>query len=124
MEFLIRIRDRGGVDPPKGFGDSKAGDVIAACPDSWAWTVAELTSPDWRIVRAPLTQVEVDGLLAPGAGDPATGPVYKRKMRVNFSLSSLPAAIRNWARDDSRSTPIFDATSQVTKLRAAVELKA
>lgn len=123
MEFLIRIRDRGGVDPVKGIGDSKAGDVIAACPDGWVWTVAELKSPDWRIVRAPLTQVEVDGLLAHGAGDPSTGPVYKRKMRVNFSLGGLPAAIRNWALDDTRATPIFDATSQVAKLRQSVELK-
>lgn len=60
MELLIRTRDKATDDPMA----SKAGDVIAACPDGWAWTAAERASPDWTIVRVDLLPVEVDALLA------------------------------------------------------------
>lgn len=56
-ELLVRVRDRSARPD-----DSKAGDVIAACPDGWVWTRRERTNPDWRIIHVDLLPKEVASL--------------------------------------------------------------
>ena len=51
MELLISF-----VDKSDHVGSTKRGDVIEICPDGWGWSDAELTHPDWRIIRSPITQ--------------------------------------------------------------------
>lgn len=80
MEFLIRVNDRSVRDH-----DSKRGDVIAVCPDGWAWSQAELTNPDWVIVSAPLTQIEADALLAVHSDPVTQASKRRRKWAVNVS---------------------------------------
>jgi hypothetical protein len=84
MEFLIRIRDRS-----SGTTDSKAGDVIAARPDNWPWSQAELTNTDWVIVRSNLTQAEADAALALDI-DSVTGAMKRRrKYWIDTSATGL-----------------------------------
>lgn len=79
MELLIRVVDKGpGVD------QSKAGDVIAICPDGWAWSQHELTNPEWVIVKSALTQIEADALLSTDVIE-VQGPKRRRKFTVNVA---------------------------------------
>ena len=119
-ELLIRIVDRGGVDLPKGYGDSKAGDVVSICPDGWAWSTRELTSENWRIVRVGLTEAECAALLALGDGDPKTQPLWKRKFGLSFD--DLPVNIKNNLLK-KRTPGVIDLTSMVAEVRIATILK-
>lgn len=40
MELLIRVVDKapGVAEPELGIGRSRAGNVISACQDGWAWS--------------------------------------------------------------------------------------
>ena len=49
MEILIAVVDNG-----TELDGIKIGEVITIQPDGWAWTSAELTNPDWRIISAPI----------------------------------------------------------------------
>lgn len=82
MEFLIRIVDKGvQIDA------SKAGDVIAAMPDGWAWSQAELTNPEWRIVSVlGVLQSTVDALLSQTQVESA----QKRRREYGVDFSQLP----------------------------------
>lgn len=121
-ELLIRIVDRGGVDLPKGYTDSKAGDVISICPDGWNWSAAERTATYWRIVRVPLTTTECNALLAKGDGDPMLQSCWKRKYQI--SVAALPAAARNLINTARTGTGVIDFTSRLAQVRTATMLKA
>lgn len=120
-ELLIRIVDRGGVDQPRGYTDSKTGDVIAVCPDGWNWSIAERTAPFWRIVRVPLTAVECDALLAVGNGDPTLQSCWKRKYKLDFG--ALPVAARTLIDAARTGMGVIDFTSRLAQVRAATVLK-
>lgn len=83
MEILIRIVDKGATEDC-----SKSGDVISVCPDGWAWSPAELTNPDWRIVKANILQTHAGAFLSR-----ANNPLAKRRRewRIDFSLLPNPA---------------------------------
>lgn len=103
MEALIRVVDKGPNED-----HSKAGDVISVCPDGWQWSPAELTNPDWRIIRVPILQTQADAFLAR-----ANNPLVKRRREWAIDFSKLPnPALFSGARD----TPITPLTrAQVTK---------
>ena len=81
MEFLVRVVDKGVAED-----SSRRGDVISACPDGWAWSTAELTNPDWRIVSVNVLQSTVDAFLA----TPPTGSASKRRREWMMDFSLLP----------------------------------
>jgi hypothetical protein len=85
VEILVRVKDRS--DRPD---DSKAGDVIAACPVGWEWTKRERTNPNWRIITADLLPTEISALTSPVCY--ASGKIeHKRKYGINLAgLSSRP----------------------------------
>lgn len=88
MELLVRVVDKNG-SPLLG----KRGHVIAACPDGWPWSPAELLNLDWRILSVPnLPQAEADSLLAPEAGDRAVNVLRKRGLVLD--LDGLPAGLK------------------------------
>ena len=103
MEVLIRVVDKGVADDC-----SKAGDVIAICPDGWAWGTQELVNPDWRIIRVPILKAQADAFLSR-----ANNPLVKRRREWAIDFSKLPnPALFSGARD----TPIISLTrAQVTK---------
>lgn len=83
MEVLVRVVDKGAA-----LDCSKRGDVIAICPDGWAWSPAELTNPDWRIVRVPILQTTADALLT--TPQPTGGPQVQRRREYYVDFSQLP----------------------------------
>ena len=83
MEILIRVVDKGIAEDC-----SKAGDVVSVCPDGWAWSFAELTNPEWRIVRTPILQVSADAFLAKST---LLTVKRRREWKLDFALTSNPA---------------------------------
>ena len=80
MEALIRVVDKGEAEDC-----SKAGDVISICPDGWQWSPAELSNPDWRIVRVNILQTQADAFLSR-----ANNPLVKRRREWTIDFSKLP----------------------------------
>lgn len=80
MEVLIRVVDKGEAEDA-----SKAGDVLAVCPDGWAWSQAERTADEWRIVRASLLASEVDALLSC-----SPDPAVLRRREYAVDVARLP----------------------------------
>ncbi len=80
MEALIRVVDKGVAEDC-----SKAGDVIAICADNWAWSSAERTNPDWRIIRANILKSQAGAFIAR-----ANDPTVKRRREWMIDFSKLP----------------------------------
>ena len=80
MELLIRIVDKQPATSTMHETASQWGDVITVCADGWQWSAAELTNPDWIIVRAAITEIEVGALLE---GFRPGEPKYRRRLGVN-----------------------------------------
>lgn len=80
MEALIRVVDKGVAEDC-----SKAGDVISICPDGWAWSPAELSNPDWRIVRVNILQAQADAFLSK-----SKNVAVKRRREWTIDFSKLP----------------------------------
>ena len=109
------------MDARKGYGDSKAGDVISICPDGWKWSKAERENPVWRIIRVPLLKIECDALLARGDGDPMLEPCHKRKYKVDFD--KLATAEKD-VFTKARAEEVTELSAKTADIRAAVTLKA
>lgn len=80
MELLIRLVDKQPADHALWEKAGQRGDVVAAMPDGWAWSDTERTNPEWLIVTAEITDIEVVALLEPYR---PTEPQYKRRLGVN-----------------------------------------
>lgn len=118
---VIQSRDRVNTDSP--YLDAKcykAGDVIEVLPETWGARkvgddggpkTAEVTNPEWRILYLPnIEEEKMRSFLAPetpdGIADDHDRMVQRRAFRLNVENGSLPAALRNWLKDDARSQPI------------------
>jgi hypothetical protein len=113
MELVIRVKNRGNGGP----GDSLAGDVITIMPDGFNWGSAELTNPQWRIIRVPLTQVECDALLSSPENNTREGYFVRRKYKINLKLLPIIDASEN------RTPGIIDLSNSLSAVRAAAILK-
>lgn len=86
-ELLVRVVDK--TNPNDAAADRllpKAGDVIDVHPDGWAWSKAELSNPEWRILRIPDLDVgSLDDLMQPIMD--ATGALNRRR-RKGFNLTA------------------------------------
>ena len=80
MELLVRIVDKKGV---AAVDASKRGDVIAAVPDGWQWSAAELANNDWRIIRCNVPQTFADAVIS--------GVMASRRRDWSIDLDRLPA---------------------------------
>jgi hypothetical protein len=85
MEILVRVVDKHPVESPDYEASSQRGDVIVVCPNGHPWSPAELTNPDWRIIRAPILQAEADALLAK-----SQDVTVKRRREWKIDLDALP----------------------------------
>lgn len=86
MELLIRTKHKHPAVAAIHEASGQRGDVIAACPDGWAWSDAERTNPDWIIIRAKITQIEADALMESARPDEG-----KLKRRIGIDLEGLQA---------------------------------
>lgn len=108
-EILVRVVDKGVAE-----GCSKAGDVISVCADNWAWSPAERTNPDWRIIRVNVLQSTVEALMAK-----SVDPLVKRRREwmVDFSLLPNPSLFSG-----ARTQDIISLTKK--QVQAAIVKKA
>lgn len=112
-ELLIRVKDK--RNPPEypnaAVLDTKLlqrGDVVMVCPDGWQWGDAELSNPDWRIVKAPtMTPAEAETYLAAEPEQGASRMTQRRAFHLNLDFASDVASreISAWLMDDTRKQP-------------------
>lgn len=94
MEVLLRVVDKiNAGDPAADLLCTKAGDVIVIKPDGWSWGAAELTNPEWRIVKLPGIDISVFSDMGDGqyvddvdaVGNPSKRLVRKRAKALDLS---------------------------------------
>jgi hypothetical protein len=126
-ELLVRVVSKVNADPYLDVKCTKRGDVIAVCDDGWAWGPAELTNPDWRILKVPnLTVTDVQGFLAP---EPEVNPAHpsrmlqRRAFKLDMSNVTLPAALWAWVQDSTRAVPTRTLNVTLAQLLALKVLK-
>lgn len=117
MELLIRIVDKQQKDEKLAPLASKAGDVIAICPDGWQWSKREQENPDWRIVKSPILAVEKEALLAPKVvKDVLTA---RRATRIDIAAITALADSAKTSRDSKQILEV----ARTTLTAAAVAVK-
>lgn len=111
-EILVRVVSKSNPsDPHRDIRLTKRGDVIVVAPDGWAWSPAEKTNPDWRIVKLPNVGVNVaSAYTSDYPGDDLTMPYRPRRAKfLDVDLASLPAAFKSYLLDTTRAAPSFSA---------------
>lgn len=94
-EILLHYTDKVTNADPKYAHNYLSGDVIAICPDGWGWSQAELTNPNWRLIKMPGQLPELWTVLTMPRFDPLTQAlVRKRNQYVNLG-AKVPGAVRN-----------------------------
>lgn len=76
----------------KNYGVSyHAGDVIAVCPDGWAWSRREREHPQWVILTSPgVDPASLETLTAPKISDTA-GLQLKRERHLDKATNQIMA---------------------------------
>jgi hypothetical protein len=111
MELVIHMVD---------WADRIAGDVVVAMPDGHSWSKTELSNPDWRIVRVPITQVEATALTSSDESFSPSSKFVSRK--YNIALASLPGELTKEL--SKPAVVVLDASPYLVQIRAASKLKA
>lgn len=95
-ELLVRVIDK--VNKESVYldcGCTKRGDVIAACPDGWAWGSAEVSDPQYQIVKVPDLSLEEAAALT--AQDVGFGKIQASrtllKRTFHLDLEGLPEKV-------------------------------
>lgn len=106
-ELLVRVVDRG---DPNDDASSKRGDVIALCPDGWAWSAAELSEPFWRVIAVP--GVPVDDLrdLMESPRAESARPRLRRVRYLDLDRATPGQSFRG-----DRTFPVIQATLGVLR---------
>lgn len=115
-EALIFVGDRVSDDPYKDCKLFKKGDILAVQVDGWQWGKEELAHADFRILKLPnvtlaAAQAFIAGETNSDPGNPSR-MLKPRKLCFDRQNVNLPAAIRSWFQDDTRSVQAF--TSNIT----------
>lgn len=95
-ELIIRTVDKLPLVVPAHVRASQRGDIIAIVPDGWAWSDAELNSPDWLIIKVDnLTDQDLESLLEPGRSAPPENAASSPPSWVMTSESGERVAVRS-----------------------------
>lgn len=128
-EMLIRVVSKvNATDIYKDCQLSKRGDVIEACPDGWPWSVSELTSPAWRILKCP--QLTLDGARAFLAPERPVDEFDLRKTlqrhmyKLDIDSALIPAALAAYLADDTRTSGSFSVALSRNEINALKVTKA
>lgn len=107
MEMILFAVDRVSDDPYMDALSYKRGDVIMAKPDGWPWSMAELTNPDWRIIKFPsIAMDQAASFVAPEAETDPRNPNRMRQRRgFRLNFDALPGDLQAYITDSSRSQP-------------------
>lgn len=109
-EILVRLIDRS-----PGEDDAKRGDVVSVMPDGNPWSEAELTNPDWIILKVvSILATDRDVMLAARESFPR-GRFRRREWSLDLDGAPLPARF---------TYPRKQASVTITRLGLAAMLKA
>lgn len=110
-EFLVRIQDKISSDPYLDSKCLKRGDVVAIQPDGWAWGLAEINNPEWRILKFPLISIKnTSPFMAPEFNTDPANPSYVLRKRA-FAID-LDNPIFNQLLQDNKADNIFWLSEQ------------
>ena len=127
-EFLIRVADKVNPDFYADCQCTKRGDVIVVQADGWGWGKEEKSLPFYRIIRhSNVTVAEASQFLAPELPVDPLNPsktLKRRQFKLDIDVATLPTAVKNWLKDDTRATPILDITGSGIAKAALLALKA
>ena len=127
VELLIRTQDKKADTPTKALEVQRMhrGDVVLWRPDGWPWSAREKASPAWRILRINITPSEADALVSPELDVLSIKlHVWKRIRKLDLdNVLISPGKFKTFLDDDSRSTPVFTFTGDVTLLGTITETK-
>lgn len=114
MEAIFFVVDRVAEDPYVDAMAYKRGDVIVVKPDGWPWSEAELTNPDWRIIKFPAVTVEqAASFLAPEVETDPRNPNRMRQRRgFRLDLDGMPAELRSHISKARAKPVVSDMTAQ------------
>lgn len=108
-ELLLRIRTKDQPDPYLACKLLERGDVVAICEDGWAWSAAEMSNPDWRILKLPNVPVATaEAFLGPEFDTDPSNPsrmLRRRAFMVDVDNATIPAGLKAWILDDTRAAP-------------------
>ncbi len=114
VELVVQIRNKGfnNNTKPQQVKRYDRGDVIDVLPNNTVWSIAELSHPDWRIIRVNMTMSEAQGLRSPEL-DPAGIKINTWKRGRKFDLDSVlvtDGKFKTFLLDDTRAVPVFRVT--------------
>lgn len=95
MEILLRVKDKNTKNRKEfDWVATKRGDIIVVMPDGHLWGTAELSNPEWRIIRLPGVPWEVSFDWAEPAIHQGSHVSLARKYRINLECDAA-----KWLRD-------------------------
>lgn len=116
VELLIRVVDKVNDTSIKLDAQCrKAGDVIVWKPSPAEWGIEEVKNPDWRIVKADLTEEEANALVAPEILDKAQPDKILRKNQMRLDVAQLDAL--------TGGKVVEDQSAKVAEIDAAIAAK-
>lgn len=90
VELLVRVVDKvNNTDPKLDAQCRKAGDVIVWKRSPAVWGIEEVKNPDWRIIKADLTEEEANALVAPEPEDKEQPNKIRRKNQMRLDIDQL-----------------------------------
>ncbi len=129
VEILFRVKDKKDDSPSKAIEVQRMhrGDVVVSMPNGQTWSDREKTNPAWRIIQfSSMTVGEAEALTA-GEPDPALTKLnkWKRIRKLDFDNILIgPGKFKDFLDDDSRATPVFKFTGNMTLIDSITITKA
>lgn len=112
-EILLHFTDKVPNSHPDYAMNYGAMDIVVVCADGWTWTEAELTNPNWRIVKVPGVDPSFLSQYAAPRID-ATTQKITRKRDWCFDVAQVPAA----ALTHLKSNQVLTLTAAQAKIAA------
>lgn len=94
-EALIAITDRLPSSDPNYALNYLALDIIVVCDDGWAWSEAELTNPDWRVLKVPGVSTSYAAQFSATRIDQVTGRLTRLRDWC-FDSAQVPTAVMTY----------------------------
>lgn len=126
-EIIIRAKNKSNADPYANAKLFQRGDVIAVCADGWGWSVAELTSPEWRIAKLPnVTELQAAAFIGAELDSDPQHPskmLRPRAFYLDIDDITWPAGIKAWFLDDTRAQQTRTFTQTLAQILAFKKAK-
>ena len=108
IELLVRIKDKIHDDPKLDVKLTKRGDVIAWHFEGQDWGIEELNNPEWRIIKANISEDEANTLISiERPPDEVKDYQLLRKRAVSLDLDTLGVDAADTKKRDDNKQPVL-----------------